>query len=163
MPERGPVPGVGGSWCLLRALGAQAGRLARVRRPPGFQVQISAGFAASLPLLLFCSGEGCGSGAFEGARTALLRGRGADMSLVTRCFAPPASLSALVPFAPLAWKVHPVCRPGRASLCSAQESPFENTPEGGAVDQVKAFLSPVGQPPAHLVLIRAQGEIWPGP
>lgn len=53
-PERGPFPGVGGSWRLLRAPGAQAGRLARARPPSSDKRGL---------WLPFRPGESCGSGA----------------------------------------------------------------------------------------------------
>lgn len=106
----------------------------------------------------------CGSGA-SSARGPRSRAAGAGMPLWSpRLAFCPGPLGTARPRGPALSGPLPGAGPTSCQLllCSAPQSPLENAPEGGALGPAKAFLSLKGQPPAHLVLIRAQGETWPG-
>lgn len=118
-------------------------------RPPGFQVQRRAALAASLPLLLFRPGGTWASAGLQvrADHSSVWRGRNCPWS--------PAVYSSSVTLCP--WTLCPCTAGPRACpkstpVCQARtscpppcarltKSPLENTPEGGALGQVKRFLS----------------------
>lgn len=146
------------------------------RRPPEVHVQISGGFAASFPLLLSAR-ESCGSGASTWARTTLLSGGGGNAPGHPPLWSPrltfcPWPLCTARPRA-CPDQSTPGCRPGELPSFPLLGSPipFWKHTGRGSFGPREGFSVPKGPAPhlprspaspVHLVLISAQGEIWPG-